>query len=464
MAKFLGATDYGGYKLCITIIAVLAAVSNLGLNGGITRFIPIARNTDDNPKIWGIIQIGIGIPFLIGLIVSLVAFPTAGLIAEKLFNKPEITPLLRIAILGLPFLILINGLSALVVSFKKIGYTVITKDIAFNLIKLILALLAILLGLGVKGVAVAYVISGFISVLLFIYFANKTFSLKRPWASARRPTREILNFSFPLFFTILLNRFSSNFETIILGFFGILADVGVYSIILTISSIGKMGFEALRTISSPIFAELHSQGKIDELKHYYQTITKWSFTFNLPIFLTICLFSENLLAIFGEDFALGKIGLIILASGVLFDALTGACGAVIKMTGYSKVNLIISIFYLTTTIILDFILIPKYGLLGAAWAGSLTIVIGNILAATAAYFLVDKLLPFDKGILKPIFAALIAGSITYYLTTFILVNHPNWQLVVLGTTMWGLFLLIIVLLKLSDEEKDLLQALVSKFR
>jgi len=464
MARYLGADDYGGYKLCITLVTVLAAVSTLGLNGGITRFIPMARNDSDSAKIWGIVQIGIGIPFLLGLIITLLVFPSTGIISKQLFSKPELSVILKYSILGLPFLILVNGFSAMVVAFKNIGYSVIAKDFAFNLIKLILALTAILLGFGVKGVTIAYVISVFLTVIIFLYFAGKTFSLKRPWTSAIRPSREIFNFSLPLFFTILLNRFSSNFETIILGFFGVLAEVGIYSIILNLSSIGKMGFEALRTISSPIFAELHSQGKINELKQYYQTITKWSFTFNLPIFLTICLFSENLLIIFGEEFALGKMGLIILASGVLFDALTGACGAVIKMSGYSKVNLIISIFYLTTTIILDFILIPKYGLLGAAWAGALTIVIGNILAASAAYFLIDKLLPFDKSILKPILASLIAGLTTYYLSTVVLTNHPILQLVVLATLMWGIFLLIIFLLKLSHDERMLLKGLVYKFR
>lgn len=464
MARLLGAEQFGLYRMAIIIVTITAAISLIGLDGGIKRYIPIARNERNKAKIWGIIQIGVGVPFLVGLALTAIILLAAKPIAVKIFNDPELIPILRLVSLAIPFLVLGHSFAAITLGFKKVQYDAYARDIAFDLIKLILAVLAIVLGFGVMGVVVSYVIAAVLSTLMLIGFVHRFFSLKRPLKQAEHHTREIVRFSLPLFFSLLLNQFGRRLETLVLGIFGVMTHVGVYSAILSISGIGNLGYIALRKIATPIISELHSQQKIAELKKYYQTITKWAVSFNLPFFLIIVLFSDDLLRILGKEFTMGSLGLIILASGILIDAGTGICGIVISFSGHSKVTFYNSIFYIAVTLILDFILIPQFGLVGAACAGALSMVAVNLLRLIEVYVLIDGILPFNWTFLKPISAAVFASAVVYGMRQFVFVSQPFWQFMTLSILLWALYIGAILALKLSDEDRLIVGKVLRRFK
>lgn len=280
------------------------------------------------------------------------------------------------------------------------------------------------------------------------------FPITQSLQQAEYDFREMFRFSTPLYFSRLLNQFSGKFETLILGFVGIVADVGIYATILRLSTIGNLFFASLRKISVPLISEMYSQGNYAELKQLYQTTTKWTITFNFPIFLIFLLFSETLLAIlFGDEFTAGSLGLIILAAGALFNASTGACGVVINMTGHTKLALINSAIYLATTLILDFILIPEYQLLGAALAGALTIVINNTLRLIEVYFIIPGMLPFNLSFWKPVTAFLVSGGVTYGLMRFLTLEVPILELLIGTPVMIISYGAIVLALGLSNEDK-----------
>jgi len=462
MTRTFGAEQYGLYRLAILIAGITAALSLIGLDGGLKRFIAIARSEENRPKLWGIIQLGIGVPIVFGLLLSMSLALFAEPISIYIFGKPQLTRILRLVSIATPFLVLIFSLKAIAIGFKRIEYNVYAHDIAFNVLKILFSTIVILLGFQIEIVVIAFIAAAIFSVALLLYFLNKSFPFRKLPPHAERHNKEILLYSFPLFLSLLLNQFGRNFESLVLGSFGILADVGVYSVILTLSNVGNMGFVALRSISNPIFAELHHKKKFAELKSYYQTINRWSLSFNFPIFLVITIFPENILTIFGEDFTVGVTALIILAFGTLFNAATGACGALLNMSGYSKLNFYNSMVYLATTLVLDFVLIPKYGLLGAAVAGGLTFVIINTLMMAEVYLLIDKILPFNKTLFKPIFAAAVAGSAAYFVKDLILVHHPIPQLLVVGLVMLLLYIAILRTLKFSQEDQFILRKLTKR--
>ena len=446
------------------IVTITAAISLLGLDGGIKRYIPMARNERNKAKIWGIIQIGVGIPFLTGFALSMIILLAAGPIATKLFDNEKLVPVLRLASLAIPFFVLGHSFGAITLGFKKVQYDAYARDIAFDVIKLILALSAIFLGFGLVGVTASYVIAAVLSSLMLIGFVHRFFPLKRPIKQAERNTREIFRFSLPLFFSLLLNQFGRRLETLVLGIFGVVTQVGVYSAILSIAGIGNLGYIALRKIATPIISELHSQQKITELKDYYQTITKWAVSFNLPFFLIIILFSENLLQILGKEFTIGSVGLIILASGILVDAATGICGIVISFSGHSKVTFYNSIVFIVVTLILDFILIPQFGLIGAACAGALSLVIVNLLRLVEVYVLINGILPFNWSLLKPLGSALFATAVIYGLRLVVFVDHYLLQFITLSVLLWALYIAGIVALRLSDEDRLIVGKVLNRFK
>lgn len=179
-------------------------------------------------------------------------------------------------------------------------------------------------------------------------------------------------------------------------------------------------------------------------------------------FLTIVLFADVLLGIFGKEFTVGAAGLIILAAGVLFNVASGTCGTVINMTGYSRLGLLNSAVYLLTTIALDFLLIPQWQLLGAALAASLTILINNLLRLGEVYLLFNRLVPFNKSFAKPLAATLLAGGSTYLLIHFVWIGQPVLQFLAFAPLMWLLYGICIFAFGLSEDDRQILGKLMNR--
>jgi O-antigen/teichoic acid export membrane protein len=291
-----------------------------------------------------------------------------------------------------------------------------------------------------------------------IYLVHKLFPLGDAFrARVKYDTKEITRFSLPLFLSTLLNQFSRRLEELFLGIFSIVINVGIYSAMLSFTQIGTLANVALRGIATPIITELHHQKKMGELKRFYQTVTKWSLIFNLPIFLTSVLFGEALLGLLGKEFTIGAFGLAILSLGNLVDAGTGASGVMVSFAGFSRLTLLNSVVYLVSSIALALLLIPTWGLIGAAWAGSLTVVIVNLMRAVQIYVLLERTLPFNRSFVKPLMALLAAGTVTFLGKLFILPDSPTWQMFTLLPVMLCTYTGVIILMGLSPEDKLVLE-------
>lgn len=464
IARVLGAQQYGLYRLTITIVTIVSAVSLLGLNNGIVRYIPRALRDKNKARVWGVIQVGVGLPSLVGLLLTFLVFIFAHQIGEAIFHKPNLGYVLRMVCLSIPFLVLSHSLAAIALGFRKIEYDVYARLFLFEAAKLLLAAIALLIGFGVIGVAAAYIGATVLSFFLLLYFIHKLFSFRHALHKADRPTGELLRFSFPLFLSLLLNQFGRRFETLVLGSFGVLADVGVYSVMLNLSNVGGMAAEGLRKVSNPIISDLHHQRKFADLERYHQTIAKWTFTFNLPIFLTIMLFAKNLLLIFGRDFTAGMAGLVILAAGTLFNASMGNSSVLLAMSGHTRIFFYNSLVYLAVTLLLDFTLIPQWHLLGAAIAGAVTLLLINLLRLVQVYLYVEKILPFNRTFLKPLLAGLVAAALVFVARRFVFTASPLAQLLALGALLWVIYGAVVFLLKLSYEEQLLLDKVLQKLK
>jgi len=466
IARLLGAELLGMYSLSLTVTQIVGGLALLGLSAGMARYIPIAVNEDDDAFLWGIIQIGIGIPIVIALALTLGVFLLAEPLSLWAFGQPDLAPVLRLASLAIPFTALISLLGSITQGFKRMEYKVYAQDIALNLSKFALSVVLIVVGLSVMGALAAHILASALTVAMLFYYVHHLFSLNRPLHTAKRRTREILHFSLPIYLSGLVSDVSGSTETVILGMIGVMSGVGVYASALRLSGVGNMFFTSLQRISIPMISDLYSQGKLDQLQRVYQTITKWAITFNLPIFLATVIFAGPLLSIFGKDFVVGAPGLAILAFGSMFNASTGTNGSMITMTGHSKVTLVNSITNLVVSLTLDVLLIPRWGIVGAALAVTLTGVLVNILRTIQVYFFL-RLWPYNWSFLKPITAALLAGGATYFVNQW-LTLRPMALKVAVGMALLGsIYALVILLLRLSAEDRlvlDRVWARVSRWR
>lgn len=458
MARLLGADLLGLYSLASLIPEIVSVLALLGLGAGMARFIPIAVGQKDESRIWGTIQVGIALPAFIGLALSPVVFMAADALSIRLFARPDLAPVLRLASLGIPLLALIESLTAITQGFKRMEYKVYAADITLTLLKLILAIVFLGLGWSVMGAMAAYVVSLAVTTAMLFYFVHRLFSLRRPLSHARRNAGEMLRFTIPFYFSQLLRQFSGSLETLVLGLFGVMSGVGVYTAALRLSDIGGLFYNSLERIANPMVSDLTSRNKLEELGQLYRTTTKWATAFNLPIFLISVLFAKPLLALFGAEFVAGATGLTILAFASLFNAATGICGPIVTMSGHSRLSLLNSVLYLGTNIGLDLLLIPTWGVLGAACAAALTIVELNILRL-AQTFLLYRLWPYDRDFGKPLAAGLIAALATYPLSGWLDLAPALVQVIVGTGVLCGIYVVCVLTLRISDQDRLVLAKL-----
>lgn len=458
MARMLGADLLGLYSLTLTVANIVSVVASLGMSSATARYIPVASGEKDESRLWGIIQAALGLPTLIGTVLAIGMFLLAEPLSSRLFDRPDMVPALRLASLGIPVLVLMGKLAAITQGFKRMEYKVYSEDITFNLSKLVLSVVLLGAGLGVVGGVLAHVVSMALAVVMLFWFVHRLFRLDRPLRTAKRCLGEMLRFSLPVYLSQLLSKFSGSIETLVLGYFGIMSGVGVYTSALGLSGIGGLFHQSLQRISVPLISDLYSRGKLDQVKRIYRTTTKWDMTFNLPIFLIILLLAKPMLSIFGADFVTGSEGLIILAFATLFNAATGVCGSVITMTGYSKLTFANSIIYLVLNIALDMWLIPRLGVVGAALGVMLSSVLINLLRMVQIFWLL-RIWPYDRSFLKPVVAALVAVLPTYLVNLWLLSTSWVVQLVVGTLLLTGIYVIVIVLLKLSEEDRLVLERL-----
>jgi len=457
LARFLGAEQYGLYSLAGTALVLMTGIAMLGLNTATLRYVPMYQSQKKDDLLAGTLLIGLTVPLLVAILVGFVIFLFADPLSARIFHEPGLAPILRVAAIGIPFHTLSMGARKATQAFKAMRYGVIAQDIVMNLSKLALVVgIALMVGLSAVQAMAAYIVSIAVAAGLLMYFLNKLIPLTVIVRSARFNVKEMFVFSLPVYASQLLSTFSINIQTLLLGALGTAASVGIFTVASRVSMVGDMFRVSIVLMAMPIVSELHSQGKRAQLGHFYQTMTKWIFIVNLPVFLVTVLFAKPILSIFGQDFAGGTWVLIILSGGILINAATGICGVMIVMTGYTWLTTLNSILALGITIVLNLILVPEMGEVGAAIAGVVAMSILNIVRVIETFGLL-RLQPYNITFLKPLAAGLLALGGTWFLTIGVLSRLDIvWEAVIGILFLGSVYMIGIVLLGLSDEDRIVL--------
>jgi O-antigen/teichoic acid export membrane protein len=405
LAHVLGVRDYGLYVLSISTAALFAGISLLGLDEAMVRYVAILASRKDRAGILGAIEIGLGISAVAGTILGLALYLGAGAIAEGFFDEPRLTPLLRLLAIVVPFLVISDVLAATVRGFRRMDYSAFAENVIQSLVRvLLLGAIAFVGRLDAFGAALVFGVSDVAATITLILLLKRIFPLRVALREgARREVKPIVGFALPLWLSGLLYHFRRNILTFALGGLSTVASVGVFAIASRVNSVGHTVLGSMAVAVRPILAQLHDRKDRHGLGQMYWAATRWTLTLNLPFFLLMALFPDVLLSVFGERFTAGTAALQIMAIAELVNAATGICGAMIDMTGRPKLKLANSILWTGVLVVASALLIPIWGVVGAALAMLISTVVVNT-AAVVEIWILEKLVPFERRIWKPLTA------------------------------------------------------------
>jgi O-antigen/teichoic acid export membrane protein len=455
IARFLGASDYGLISLGFAAMNIAAALSLLGFNTGIQRFVSFYKGKGDKGRIKGTILGALKICFPLSLILTLIIFFYADWISIHIFHSLELTLVLRIFTIGVPFWVLATIFNSGTIGFQEIKYQVYTVYIFKDTFKLITIVTLLVLGYEVLGASVGWVLAIIgMSVLAFYFLETKVFPILNTKVKAVSVDKELFFFSFPLIFAGLAELITGWTDTFMLGYFRTPSEVGIYNVAMPTAKLMGIVLSAFGIIFMPVVTELYARNRTEDLRNAYSSVTKWIFAIVLPGFLLMSLFSAPIIKImFGLEYVNGAMALSILAFSFFISALVGLAASLLTTYGRTKIVMGCSFVGAGSNALFNFLLIPIYGINGAAIATGSSVVLMSILYLFFIYR-IARMQPFRLSYVKPLFASVIAVSVVYAITKYAM-GVSLFSLTTMFFVFWGLYFFLLLVLK-SFEEEDLM--------
>ena len=459
LARVLGAGDYGSYALGHGLAIIGSELSMLGLPNGVVRFGALYKGAGDIRRVKGTLSSAFVISILSSVVAGGLLFVFANSVSE-LFEMPEMANVLRVFSFALPFYVVTEMASHAAGAFQAIKCQTAIKNICRPLANVMIVLLVFLLGFRLLGAVCGFVVSWAVSAIFGLYLLKRIFP---DIVSGLRPSyevRKLLRFSVPVLFVAFAYVLLGHTDRIMLGYFRASEDLGIYSAAAIISQQAGVITYSFSYIFCPVISDLYNRRELEDLERLYKTVTRWVVSLNLVILLLLIIFSKQIMGIFGSEFTSGWLVLVVLASVHLIGYSVGGAlvGYVLRMSGKQDIELINATVMLVSNIVLNFWLIPIYGILGAAIATGVSYAIINTARIVEVYTLLG-MHPYDTNYHKPFIAGFVVLSISALMFVWN-IGWPHWIVSMVALAM--VYFAVLYFLGLEYEDKMIWQAIKSK--
>lgn len=457
IVKKLAVDEFGVYHFLLSIVLLAQVVTSLGLPQVILRYLPEYREKGNNYFQKRILSMVMLIRFLGGFI-----FVSISLIANNwiinIFNLPQFSQNLFPLIALIVLLVLecqLLGDAALVALFEN-RYWSFSK-VAYSGFKFVLFFLALSMGYGIAGIILSWLIAECVLFLLFLGKAHKlVFSLPIKKENIQPlPLKRFINFGGVLFLSKANYFFRDKAADIfILSYFLGIHAVGLYSfafgmpLMLMSFSPGSL----LRGVTTPFLVHRYTKtNSKEELSYFFQLINKIIFFTMIPIFIILMILADKVIMyIFSPEY-LKVTNLFVLSLGfMMIQQFAYAYSSIVFTLEKTKIILVGSLTGIYN-LIMDLILIPQFGIVGAILAtGS-----GGIILLIYYYLVFRKgnLIKLNypwNSFIRSSFNIIITALIIFYMKDFI---HSLTSLVIVLTTA-GLIYLVSSYFNKSFGEDD----------
>jgi len=440
IAHMLGWELFGVFMLGLTILSFARALSGFGLDTGALRFVALYKGVGDKARVKGVIVQSLKYTLMLSIIVGACLFLAAKPLLGKLFNKPELEIVIKLLCFSMPFFMLMTMALAFTRGAQIMKYTVYSENIFWPICNLVLSTIFFVIGFGLRGILVAHVISLLLASILSLYFLSRTFPAIRQ-TEAIPETRKLLRFSAPLLLATFLSFLVMWTDTLMLGYFRSSEEVGVYNAAIRTAMLTSMFLASYNTIFAPIISDLYNREEIHKLTQIFKITTSWVYTASLPVFLLIVLLSKEIMTIFGREFLVGWSCLTILAFTQFVNASVGSVGTLLVMSGKQDLMMYNTLGICVLNILLNYLLIPSWGMLGASITSGISLIVFNVLMLLQVRILL-RIHPFNRKFLNPTLFAMTAFVIVLLLKSM-LTNWTGMQKLFISVP---LFLLVFITL------------------
>lgn len=378
----------GQYDFVRSFLMILSGASLLGTNQAIIYYSGILTSK----KSFGSIKsIYFKMNFLILVACAILYTPLLVIdkeIINQIFNKQGAYELVSLSLQGLVFysitMLNIDTIRALKHTLISEGFRNIFRYTPFFIFSIILYIIDSpedLVLWFIYSFVVIFVIS---TAVVYLFLFNKNF----PKSAAHNfSSTEILRASYPMALSAISYFLMQSTDVLFISAYDTFESVAYYSIAVKLATVTALALISVNIVIAPKIASIYNDKNFSQLKLILKKATRINVVISLPIIVLLLLFSEYVLSTFGSNYILAKNALWVLLIAQFFNSITGPSALYLNMTGRQKKLNVILVISLLINVVLNIILVPDFGMLGAAISTTTSFVISKILASALVFYL-----------------------------------------------------------------------------
>lgn len=460
--RILTPDQYGLTRFLLSPALVFAQIAHLGIKNIVIRYFPYFKDTAESKS--RLLTLTILVP-LMGFLVFAILFI---LLEDVLIGYyGERSPLFAEYYLYLlPLVFAILFFETLNNYVRALQDSVTGSFLNEVLMRLLIILLLVIYYFGV------------LSFSLFMVCFVAIYSLQPFYLFFYLYRRDELHFSYPFqgqvlrlaksmslygMYTLLggiATQLVGNIDIIMLGSLSTLANTGIYAIAFYVGSVITVPQRSILKIAIPVLADLMKSKSYDAIQSLYRRTSLNQIIAGSLLFVGIWANMDNVMYLLPSEYHGAKWVIITIGAAKLFDMATGINGGIITNSKHYRFDLYTNIFLVILTVITNYLLIPPYGILGAAMATALSIFIYNTVKMIFVW-IKFSMQPFQWSSLAVLFVAagclLLSFQLPYLYNFFV-------DVTIRSLSIAAFFLGTILVFNLSEDVQSLFDRSIKEIR
>jgi stage V sporulation protein B len=420
MATLLGPASYGILTTTLQFQGIFQVLAAGGIPPAIAKYISEYSALNENLLAKQTIYTSLKIMIFLGILSGLVmVFFVAPWLANDFFHKPEALYPLQAVSLITPFSAIVGAFRGSFQGVYKMEYILYTRATE-QIFMILFATALVIIGFSVVGAvfgsALGFAASAVLSVIIFKKYMSKYIPVpdndfKFSTIQELSLAKKIISFSIPVIITALAEMGIFAISTIVLAKFLTASYVGYFGAADPISRFPLIISTSIATTILPATSASFAKKNKKLLNKYVLQAYKYSMVIIIPMCIGIFLFSKEIMELVyfvRPEFAIGATALSILVIGMTFYSLFAISASIIQGIGNPRIPMYVLSIGALLTFVLNWILVPIYGINGASIATTIACFCLMIPMVILSFKLTNSHFPY-KFFLKTIFASLVMG-------------------------------------------------------
>ncbi|MXR40366.1 oligosaccharide flippase family protein [Halobaculum sp. WSA2] len=430
--------QYGELNFALSVLGGLAILATLGLPKSAARY--VTEFAEQRPgMVPHVIVRSLGFLLFFTLLIAGGTALFGGEVAVR-FGAPSFAPVVGVGALFIAATALSAYTRQLFQAFNSVEWSGVVGIIS-GLSRLLFVALFVWLGYGVAGALFGYVVALAVGVLVGgVVLYRRFYSAYEPDVNPDASiSRRILEYSVPLTATRSANVIDKKVDTVLVGVIVDMTAVGFYTIGKAVSDFVSMPASSLGYTISPALSEQRSKGSEDRAARIYETTLHYVLLAYVPAVAGLILVAEPMVQyVFGSGYDGAAPVVQIFGLFVLANAVNKVTSDGLDYLGRARSRAIVKTIMALSNVLLNLLLIPTMGVVGAAVATVITFSFYTL----ANLYIIHQELPLHPrdlvGALGNAVAVTLGMSIVVWLTLPYVSGIPTLiGAVVLGVVTWA---------------------------